>query len=101
MAGIHFAFHMPCDIVNAFEVRDGRAAEFHDNASHSLDQYHPFFPPAVFQVRTRTNPVGSFFDKEPQVAGLLAKRRGARNAVYEPCGTPFFIAPAKEDVGME
>ncbi|MNZ95244.1 hypothetical protein D3C78_1143810 [compost metagenome] len=59
MAGIHFAFHMPCDIVNAFEVRDGRAAEFHDNASHSLDQYHPIFPPAPSgNGRTRTNPVG-------------------------------------------
>ena len=40
-------------------------------------------------------------DKEPQVAGLLAKRRGARNAVYEPCGTPFLEQPAKEDGRME
>jgi len=32
-------------VMDAFEIGDGRSAEFHDNASHSLDQYHPLRRP--------------------------------------------------------
>ncbi|MCY1248901.1 hypothetical protein D9M72_623850 [compost metagenome] len=45
MTGIYFTFHMSRHVVDAFEIGDGRSAEFHDNASHSLDQYHPLRRP--------------------------------------------------------
>jgi hypothetical protein len=34
MARLHFALHMLRDVADPFDVGDGGAAEFHDEASH-------------------------------------------------------------------
>ena len=34
MAGVNLALYMPRDVADAVEIGDGRAAEFHDEATH-------------------------------------------------------------------